>query len=175
MTCSGSATSNDSVGHGHAGRQKNGKINSPTYTSWRMMIQRCYNKNRSDYDIYGGRGIRVFFDWVGPGGFVEFLRELGPRPSRSHSLDRIDGDAGYEPGNVRWATKSVQNSNKSGFLVEFGGERMTIAGWADRLGLNPSSLRMRFSRDYRRGMTRDEVMAWALTTPARFRHLKKRR
>lgn len=128
--------------HGHRAKRRS----SITYTSWRMMIQRCYNKNHKSYEDYGGRGIKVYFDWMGPGGFAAFLQDVGKRPSRKHTLDRIDSRLGYEPGNVRWATKSVQNSNKSGFIYELNGERFTIYERAAALGLHPGALRKRLSR-----------------------------
>jgi hypothetical protein len=129
------------------------------------MVQRCTNKNRTDYEHYGGRGILVYFDWMGPGGFQQFLADVGARPTKKHSLDRIDPDGNYEPGNVRWATKSMQNSNKSGFIVEFNGERLTIYEWAARLNMHPGALRKRFSRLARNGLSRESILEKALTTP----------
>jgi hypothetical protein len=67
--------------------------------------RRC--KNGKDFANYGGRGIEFRFT-----GFEQFYAELGPRPSPEHSLDRIDNDGHYEPGNVRWATQSQQQKNK---------------------------------------------------------------
>ena len=115
-----------------------------------MMVQRCTNKNRTNYDSYGGSGVKVYFGWLGRGGFQEFLQDVGLRPSLKHSLDRIDPAGDYDFNNVRWATKSTQNSNKSGYVVEFGGERLTTYEWAERLGLHPGALRKRFSRGWDR-------------------------
>lgn len=112
------------------------------------MVQRCTNPRRKDYEYYGGRGIRVYFGWLGSGGFAEFLQDVGVRPSREATLDRIDPDGSYEPGNVRWASKAVQSSNKGGFLIEHEGERLTIYGWAAKLKLHPGALRKRFSRGW---------------------------
>lgn len=133
--------------HGHRSK-KHGRRRreSITYVSWRMMIQRCLNPKRSDYENYGGRGITVHFLWQSPGGFTQFLEDVGPRPSKKYSLDRIKADGNYEPGNVRWATKSVQNSNKASFIIEFNGERLTMYEWAARLNLHPGALRKRFHR-----------------------------
>lgn len=143
--------------HGHRARQPDGSRESPTYVSWRMMVQRCTNRRRSDYEDYGGRGIRIYFGWLGRGGFTEFLADVGKRPTKEHSLDRIDPNGHYEPGNVRWALKRIQNSNKAGFILEFRGTRLTMYEWAERLGLHPGALRKRFSR----GWTKER----ALTTP----------
>lgn len=133
--------------HGHASVQPNGAQGSPTYTSWRMMVQRCTNSKRKDYENYGGRGISVYFGWLGAGGFDEFLADVGVRPVGT-SLDRINPDGHYEPGNVQWSTAAVQNSNKSGYIIEFNGERLTTYEWAERLGLHPGALRKRFSRGW---------------------------
>lgn len=95
--------------HGHAARRSQ----SPEYTAWRSMLGRCTtNENAKDFKNYYGRGIRVCQEWSGPGGFQLFLNHVGPRPSPKHSIDRINNDGNYEPGNVRWATKPQQCRNK---------------------------------------------------------------
>lgn len=129
------------------------------------MNQRCRNKNHKSYEDYGGRGILVFFMWIGKGGFEEFLNDVGKRPSREYTLDRINGDGNYEPGNVRWATKSVQNSNKSGFIYELDGERFTLYEKADQLKIHPGALRTRIMRALRRGLSLEDARRYAFTTP----------
>lgn len=80
---------------------------------WLMMRVRCYDSNHVGFSHYGGRGIRVADCWLNdPDGFKAFVEYMGPRPSPDHTLDRIDPDKWYEPGNVRWATWSEQNRNK---------------------------------------------------------------
>lgn len=130
------------VTHGH----RKASRSSPTYISWLMMNQRCRNKNHKSYEDYGGRGIKVYFMWVGRGGFEEFLADVGARPSTAYTLDRINPDGDYEPGNVRWSTRSVQNSNKSGFIYELDGQRFTIFEKAAELKIHPGALRKRLSR-----------------------------
>jgi hypothetical protein len=83
--------------------------NSPEYRAWTGMIQRCTNPNASGYPNWGGRGIAVSPEWVGS--FDAFLAHVGERPSRDYSLDRIDVDGHYEPGNVRWADSATQHAN----------------------------------------------------------------
>jgi hypothetical protein len=89
---------------------KHGKINTPEYRAWGSMKTRCLNPSYTDYPRWGGRGIKIHQPWVED--FMAFYRDVGPRPSPKHSLDRIDNDGDYEPGNVRWATKLQQTQNR---------------------------------------------------------------
>jgi hypothetical protein len=85
------------------------------HRAWVEMRQRCSNPRRVGWKYYGGRGIRVCWRWLSLDGFQNFLEDMGPRPSPEHSLDRIDNDSHYEPGNVRWATKTEQSKNRRKF------------------------------------------------------------
>ena len=78
---------------------------------WRSMLARCNNPNDSSYPYYGGRGINVCDKWRD---YAAFLADMGKRPTTTHSLDRIDVDGDYSPGNCRWATRSEQQKNKTG-------------------------------------------------------------
>lgn len=89
--------------HGH----RIGK--SPTYYSWRAMRERCKVPTATAYERYGGRGIKVCKRWDS---FKNFLADMGPRPSRKVSLDRLDNDKGYFPKNCRWATRKEQANNR---------------------------------------------------------------
>lgn len=81
------------------------------YTNWTAMVQRCTNPNSRGWSGYGGRGITVHQPWLDS--FAEFIKDLGPRPSPRHSLDRFPNRSGnYEPGNVRWATGREQTANR---------------------------------------------------------------
>lgn len=95
----------------------------PEYGCWGAMKQRCLNPVCSHYQDYGGRGITVCQRWLD---FDNFLVDMGPRPSLQHSLDRIDVNGNYEPGNCRWATKSEQCKNRRKRLVlqNFGNEEL---------------------------------------------------
>ncbi len=90
-------------------KSKPGKM-SVEYRCWVRLKQRCYNKNHQDYKNYGGRGIAVCKLWRES--FAAFLKDVGRKPSLDLSLDRIDNDGNYEPGNCRWATRSQQQRNK---------------------------------------------------------------
>lgn len=81
---------------------------TPTYRSWKAMIQRCTNPNAINYANYGGRGVTVAPEWRS---FQQFLADMGERPEGT-SLDRIDVNSGYGPGLCRWATRKEQAQNR---------------------------------------------------------------
>ena len=81
------------------------------HISWSHMVNRCLNKNNDNYDYYGGRGVTICDRWLGENGFANFLNDMGNRPEGG-SLERVDPNGNYEPGNCRWATKSDQAFNR---------------------------------------------------------------
>ena len=84
------------------------------------MRSRCNNVSHPRYEDYGGRGIRVCPQWDDPvTGFAQFIHDAGMRPSKKLTLDRIDVNKGYEPGNVKWATIIEQRWNRRSFLPKF--------------------------------------------------------
>jgi hypothetical protein len=97
---------------------KHGYSGTPTYVSWNAMRSRCRDVSNASYPLYGGRGITVCARWQN---FEGFLADMGERPSLDHSIDRIDSDGNYEPGNCRWATRAEQN-----------GSRRDPGGWLKR-------------------------------------------
>lgn len=87
---------------------RHGQARTYLYWAWQGMFQRCYNPKATWYPDYGGRGITVCDEWRD---FERFAADMGERPTPMHSLDRRDNDAGYSPGNCRWATRRQQMNN----------------------------------------------------------------
>jgi len=120
---------------------KHGKTSTREYRIWAHLVDRCTKPGRSDADRYYNRGITVYAGWVGPGGFERFLAHLGPAPTVLHSVDRKDNDRGYEPGNVRWATKKEQARNRrSNRQVTAFGRTQPVASWAEEFGIKPATV-----------------------------------
>lgn len=124
-----------------------GMTNTPEFGAWSQMKKRCLNPAHKSYPSYGGRGITVCEEWRDD--FAAFFAHIGPRPSASHSLDRIRNDDGYMPGNVRWATRSVQMSNRRvSVTAVIDGETMSAAQIAARYGLDPAAVLWRIHKGW---------------------------
>ena len=118
----------------------NGK-STTEYRTWSMMIQRCENKKLPSYLDYGGRGITVCERWHK---YENFLADMGRKPSKNHSLDRMNNEKGYSRSNCRWATRKEQVLNKrSNRIVTHEGVAKTLTEWAEDAGLARSVLRQR--------------------------------
>lgn len=111
-----------------------GKANTAEYGIWISMKSRCICRTVPGYKDYGGRGIKVCERWKKS--FPAFLADIGPRPSSLHSIDRINNDGNYEPGNVRWATPKEQASNtRRSRRIAVNGTTLTLGEWGERTGL----------------------------------------
>jgi len=116
-------------------RTKHGLSNTPEHRIWRGILDRCYNPNRPEYPRYGGRGIKMYSPWVKD--FKQFYDHIGQRPTPQHSVERIDNSKGYEPNNVRWATKQEQQSNmRTNVWIEYGNRKVTASQLARELGVH---------------------------------------
>lgn len=143
-----------------------GGVSAPEYSAWCMARTRCHNPNNHAYPRYGARGLTMCDRWRfgenGRSGFECFIADMGNRPSRKHSLDRVDNNKGYSPDNCRWATREEQMRNtRQRHLVTFEGRAMTAADAADLAGIPRSVVWQRLFR----GWSADR----ALTTPVRIK------
>lgn len=112
-----------------------GKSHSPEWNSWNGMKDRCHNPKSKDYSSYGGRGIKVCLRWRED--FMAFYKDMGEKPTRQHTLDRIDPNGNYEPSNCRWATKMEQaNNRRDNKHFTHNGRTQTLSRWADELGMS---------------------------------------
>jgi hypothetical protein len=97
---------------GSCSKIRHGQSRTHVYFIWQGVKRRCLSPTDSHWPDYGGRGITVSPRWTGKNGFQNFLRDIPPRPSMKHTLDRINNDGNYERGNVRWATAKKQRANQ---------------------------------------------------------------
>ena len=122
-------------------------LNTPEFTAWMGMINRCTNPGSTDFQNYGGRGIKVCDRWRN--NFSAFLADLGQKPSGRHSLDRVDTNGNYEPENCRWATPSEQARNRrSNRLLTHGGHTACVAEWSEISGIHSHDIRNRLRRGW---------------------------
>lgn len=141
-------------------RASEAKGNNPlwvsTYKAYKSMMDRCYRSNHSAYSHYGGRGITVCLRWTSS--FIDFVADVGWKPAAHLSLDRIDNEGNYEPGNIRWATPLEQNNNRRRIRwVVYGGRYITLSDLCRELNLNRGTIYQRLHSGW--------SMEKAITTP----------
>ena len=105
--------------------------NSSEYSSWAAMKTRCYNLKQIGYRLWGGRGITVCSEWLNS--YEQFLKDMGRKPNKSYSLDRIDNDKGYSKDNCRWSTRHEQNLNRRNSYIYQG---KCASDWAREMGFS---------------------------------------
>lgn len=143
-------------------KERHGGRWTSEYRVWLSMRGRCQNVRNRQWGDYGGRGITVCERW---NSFKAFLDDMGRRPSLNHSIDRIDNNGGYEPGNCRWATSREQNLNtRRNIMVTAWGETKPLSVWCESLGLRYMTVRGRI-----RSYGWDPEMALAAKTNAKSR------
>jgi len=114
---------------------------TPEYICWLQMIGRCHRTKHKMFNYYGGRGISVCDRWKLKGGFINFLKDMGVRPSINHSIDRLDNNGNYNKENCRWATKSQQSNNtRRNRVIIIDGERMTALDISKKFEINYSTV-----------------------------------
>jgi len=119
---------------------------TPEGSIWKSMLRRCYNQEDEAYHNYGGRGITVCPRWFDDElGLVNFINDMGARISTQYSIDRIDNNGNYEPGNCRWATTLEQGRNRrNNKILTYNGRSLCQSEWAAELGISSGSLQSRF-------------------------------
>ena len=133
----------------------------PEYAVWKRLRKRCNSPTAKDYDRYGGRGITVCPRWDS---FVNFLADMGRRPSPDHSIERKNNDGGYSPENCVWATDAQQRRNKRTSVIltrPRDGKRMNIKDWARELGVTTGTI----NRRLRNGWSLDDALDPATKNP----------
>jgi hypothetical protein len=120
--------------------------------------KRCYAPNHKSYPIYGGRGIIVCDEWVNS--FETFYDYVGEPPSDIHTIDRIETNGNYQPGNVKWSTPTEQaNNRRNNINITYNEETHTLKQWADKIILHEDTLWRRLNSGW--------SIEKALTTPNR--------
>lgn len=126
-----------------------GLTGTPEYKIWAGMISRCTNEKEFSYRYYGARGIKVCDRWTGEDGFKNFISDIGPRPSKGHSLERDRINDGYQPDNCRWATRLEQANNKQNTMrVVFDGKLTALKTVCQILNKDYKFVRYRMVRGY---------------------------
>lgn len=133
-----------------------GGTGTDIYNIWCNIKARTENPQHPRYKDYGGRGITLYKEWSDD--FAKFRDYIGERPSKKHSIDRIDNDKGYIPNNVRWATPTVQRTNSRRVrLIEHNGESLPLKTMCDKYGINRATFKDRLKAGW--------TIADALETP----------
>lgn len=123
-------------------------VGSLEHRAWRSMVNRVLDKNGDHWKFYGSKGIRVSARWRY--NFLNFLKDMGEKPTPKHSIDRIDNRFGYHWWNCRWATWVEQGNNKTdNLIIKIGAKKKTISQWAREYGMSVSTF---YNRIHRSGM-----------------------
>jgi hypothetical protein len=122
---------------------------TPEYEAWSKLIQRTTNPRNAKAESYSGRGIDLDPRYIGRGGFRLFFSDVGPRPGPDFSIDRIDNDRGYWPGNLRWATRDTQHMNRRVTRkVEWRGRVLTLRDACKEAGHPYDRIKLRLRRGW---------------------------
>lgn len=139
--------------HGERGADLRSEI-TDEYRCWSRMLDRCDRPTEPTYKWYGGKGVTVCQRWRD--NFGDFLADVGRKPTKRHSLDRIDSSGNYEPGNCRWATWNEQARNRSNNRrIVFRGREMTLVEAAEVAGIPYKTVKGRLQHKW----TVDEALS----------------
>lgn len=145
-------------------RAKHGHATTRVYRIYIGMLGRCYRPGATHWARYGGRGIGVHANWLGPAGFQNFLRDVGEPPTDQHTLDRRKNDEDYSAQNCRWATRREQANNRgNNRRITFDGRTQSLAEWCREFQLARGTVDKRL----RVGKPLEEVFAPVQRTGAR--------
>jgi hypothetical protein len=118
---------------------------TPLYSVWKDMMRRCLNPESHEYKNYGERGITVCDAWRNP---ETFIAECPAKPDGPYHFDRIENDGNYEPGNVRWSTRSESMRNvRHNLWIDYNGQRRLLIEVAEELGIRRDTLRARIFKN----------------------------
>ena len=120
---------------------KHGMTKTKIYYIWYGMKKRCSWKKHKDWNLYGGRGIKVSEEWQS---FENFYRDMGKDFREGLSIDRIDNNGNYTKDNCRWVTQRVQQNNRrDNVKFTFNGVILPLRAWAEEIGIKRSTLAQR--------------------------------
>jgi hypothetical protein len=138
--------------NGHTGLVQHRLSYTPEYQALHNIKDRCYNPKNKRYKHYGGRGIKVCKRWLGKDGYVNFVKDLGKRPSAKHSIDRINNDGNYTPANCRWSNIFQQNANRS-ICVDYPGVNKNGNCWVASITINQKRISRKTFKNYEDAVT----------------------
>lgn len=124
-----------------------GLSHTPEYRAWLAMKQRCYDPNSTRYKNWGGRGIRVCDHWLHS--FMNFFADMGQLPAPRASLERVDNQGNYTPGNCRWASAKEQARNtRRNRMIEYNGKTHALVEWSEITGLKRTTIAARLDKGW---------------------------
>lgn len=124
-----------------------GKVYTTEYKAYHLIKSRCYNINNKSYNDYGGRGITMSDEWLSS--FNNFISDIGLRPTKNHSVGRIDNNKGYSKENCRWEDAKTQGRNKrNNVILDTKWGKITVAEFSEKVGISSKIIYQRLKRGW---------------------------